>query len=150
MYAHTHQSMFMWTSLRVMKSYTSLLSAHPYADQTHNFLQAIAVELLILCVALYAYLWKTPFFTHGVEVLVYFLPYYFTAVLPTGTALNWKRTLPDPVSPLSKFWRICGSQNETTHSLQHHYQMKCKYNLSPDPDPAFSPNNKIRHSEGFS
>lgn len=57
----------------------------------------MAVELLILCVALYSYLWKTPFFTHGIEVLFFFLPYYFTAALPTGTALNWKRTLPDPV-----------------------------------------------------
>ena len=67
--------------------------------QTHKSPQAMAVELLILCVALYSYLWKTPFFTHGIEVLFFFLPYYFTAALPTGTALNWKRTLPDPVSP---------------------------------------------------
>lgn len=116
-----------------------ILSAYLYAEQTHNPPQAIAVELLILCVALYAYLWKTPFFTHGVEVLVYFLPYYFTAALPTGTALNWKRTLPDPVSPMSKIWRnLCIPKCEDAfNSAPLSYTAQAQ--LKPDLDPAFPP-----------
>lgn len=60
----------------------------------------MSVELLLLCTALYCYLWKAPFYTHGLEILFFFIPYYFTAALPTAIALNWRRTLPDPVSSI--------------------------------------------------
>lgn len=55
------------------------------------------MELLILCIAVYCYLWRPPLYTHNVEVLFFFVPYYFTAALPTSIALFWKRTKADPV-----------------------------------------------------
>lgn len=61
------------------------------------------MQLLILCVALYCYLWQPPLYTHNVEVLFFFLPYYFTAALPTSVALFWKRTRADPVRASSLF-----------------------------------------------
>lgn len=62
------------------------------------------MELLILCIALYCYLWRPPLYTHNVEVLFFFLPYYFTAALPTSVALFWKRTKADPVSQSVSQW----------------------------------------------
>ncbi len=55
------------------------------------------MELLLLCIVLYCYLWRPPLYTHNLEVLFYFLPYYFTAALPTSVGLFWKRTKADPV-----------------------------------------------------
>lgn len=64
------------------------------------------MELLLLCIALYCYLWQAPLYTHNVEVLFFFLPYYFTAALPTSVALFWKRTRADPVRapPYATLW----------------------------------------------
>jgi hypothetical protein len=63
--------------------------------------QGLGIEIVLLVVALYGFLWKVPFHAHGWEFIFFFGPYYLTAGLPTAVALNWKRTRPDPVRPLA-------------------------------------------------
>lgn len=60
--------------------------------------QGFAVVLIIICITLYCFLWKTPFNIHNIEFLFYFIPYYVSAALPTAIAMNWKLIQPDPVS----------------------------------------------------
>lgn len=59
--------------------------------------QGLGTYLLLLCIPVYCITWTAPFYTHGMEFLLYFLTYYVTAALPTAVGLNWKLTRPDEV-----------------------------------------------------
>jgi hypothetical protein len=62
------------------------------------FFQAISAQIFLLMPIWYCLTWQPPFTTYKMEFVLYLIPYFLTAVLPTTIGLGWRKVNPDLVS----------------------------------------------------
>jgi len=68
------------------------------------FFQAAAAQVFLLMPAIYCFTWDPPFNTHKTEFVMFLVPYFITAILPTIIGLGWRKVNPDLALREEQVW----------------------------------------------
>jgi len=68
------------------------------------FFQAAAAQVFLLMPVYYCFTWAPPFNTHKTDFVIFLVPYFITATIPTIIGLGWRKVNPDLALREEQVW----------------------------------------------